>query len=187
MRTIRTYGLRAVAAGVLAAALLASVAGLASAPDVASAAQDGGSFESMLVETGAPAKVAATDAEPLGSVVQAGKRTATPIAPKVTAATYSSRGTTSTRRASSSGGGGSLAQAKSILAGYVSRYPALAGATVSFGNAHGYQAICYYKSGRIVISPSHTASLSAILAHEVWHIIDWRDNGRIDWGESVPR
>jgi hypothetical protein len=20
----------------------------------------------------------------------------------------------------------------------------------------------------------------------VWHVIDWRDNGRIDWGESVP-
>jgi hypothetical protein len=24
------------------------------------------------------------------------------------------------------------------------------------------------------------------MAHEIWHIIDWRDNGRIDWGENVP-
>jgi predicted SprT family Zn-dependent metalloprotease len=62
----------------------------------------------------------------------------------------------------------------------------LAGATVSFGDARGYQAICYYKSGRIVISPSHTASLERIIGHEIWHIIDWRDNGRIDWGENVP-
>ncbi len=57
---------------------------------------------------------------------------------------------------------------------------------MSFGDTKGYQAICYYKSGRIVINPNHTASLSRILNHEVWHIIDWRDNGRIDWGENVP-
>ena len=50
-----------------------------------------------------------------------------------------------------------------------------------------YQAVCYYKSGRILISPTHTASLDKIIRHEAWHIIDWRDNGVIDWGESVPR
>lgn len=79
-----------------------------------------------------------------------------------------------------------LAEARRILAGLIARYPILKGATVSFGDAKGHQAICYYKSGRIVISPTHTASLSRILNHEVWHIIDWRDNGRIDWGENVP-
>ena len=24
------------------------------------------------------------------------------------------------------------------------------------------------------------------MAHEIWHTIDWRDNGVIDWGENVP-
>lgn len=79
-----------------------------------------------------------------------------------------------------------LSEARRILAGLIAKYPILKGATVSFGDTKGYQAICYYKSGRIVINPNHTASLSRILNHEVWHIIDWRDNGRIDWGENVP-
>jgi len=59
---------------------------------------------------------------------------------------------------------------------------------VSIGRTPGgYQAVCYFKSGRILVSPTHTASLRTIMNHEVWHIIDWRDNGRIDWGEAVPR
>ncbi len=29
-------------------------------------------------------------------------------------------------------------------------------------------------------------SIEKILAHEVWHVIDWRDNGRLDWGEDLP-
>jgi hypothetical protein len=81
---------------------------------------------------------------------------------------------------------GEQAQAEAILAGLIAQYPILQGTTVTFGDAQGYQAIAYYQSGRIVISPTHTASLSTILNHEIWHIIDWRDNGRIDWGENVP-
>jgi hypothetical protein len=66
-------------------------------------------------------------------------------------------------------------------------YPILRGATVEVGDTKGNaQAICYYKSGRIIINPNHTVSLERIINHEIWHIIDWRDNGRIDWGESVP-
>lgn len=79
-----------------------------------------------------------------------------------------------------------LAEARRILAEYVARYPILEGSTVEFGDARGYQAICYYQSARIVISTTHTASLERIIGHEIWHIIDWRDNGRIDWGENVP-
>lgn len=78
------------------------------------------------------------------------------------------------------------ARARQLLAGYISKYPILAGTTVSFGDARGYQAISYYQSGRIVISKTHSASLERIIAHEIWHIIDWRDNNRIDWGENVP-
>ncbi len=80
-----------------------------------------------------------------------------------------------------------LSQAKAILAGLIAKYPILAGTTVSIGTTPGgYQAVAYYQSGRILVNPSHTASLSTILNHEVWHIIDWRDNGQIDWGENIP-
>jgi hypothetical protein len=78
-------------------------------------------------------------------------------------------------------------QAKAILASLKTRYHRyLSGATVTMGSARGYQAISYYTSGRIVVSPTHRASLTRIMNHEIWHIIDWRDNGRIDWGERVP-
>lgn len=84
--------------------------------------------------------------------------------------------------------GSELARAKAILASMIARYPILAGTTLSFGKTPGgYQAVTYYKSGRILISPTHTASLDRIVKHEAWHVIDWRDNGRIDWGENVPR
>lgn len=82
--------------------------------------------------------------------------------------------------------GGEKARASMLLKSYIAKYPILAGTTVSIGDARGYQAISYYQSGRIVISASHSASLERIMAHEIWHIIDWRDNGRIDWGENVP-
>lgn len=84
------------------------------------------------------------------------------------------------------GSSGELAQAQAILSGLIAKHSILSGTTVSIGDAHGYQAIAYYKSGRIVISKSHSASLSTILNHEIWHIIDWRDNNKIDWGENVP-
>jgi hypothetical protein len=83
--------------------------------------------------------------------------------------------------------GNTLAQARSILASRIAMYPILRGATVEIGDTKGNaSAICYYKSGRIVINANHKASLERIINHEIWHIIDWRDNGRIDWGESVP-
>lgn len=84
-------------------------------------------------------------------------------------------------------GDGGLARAQVLLAAEIARHPILRGTTVRFGYAQGYQAISYYRSGQIIVSPTHTASLERIMAHEVWHIIDWRDNGRIDWGENVPR
>ena len=116
-------------------------------------------------------------------------RTATPIVVVAPAAPRTARTARTTSTASSSGSSApapSAADAQSILAGYIARYPILAGTTVSYGDAKGAQAIAYYKSGRIVISASHTASLERIIGHEIWHIIDWRDNGVIDWGENVP-
>lgn len=79
------------------------------------------------------------------------------------------------------------ALAQTILDGLKAQYPRYLGtATVEFGNAAGYQAISYYTVGRIVVSSTHTATLRRILDHEIWHIIDWQDNGRIDWGEAIP-
>ncbi len=80
-----------------------------------------------------------------------------------------------------------LAQARAILAGLIRKYPILRGTTVEFGpTPNNAQAVAYYTSGEIVINPNHRASLERIITHEVWHIIDWRDNGRIDWWENVP-
>lgn len=83
-------------------------------------------------------------------------------------------------------GGTELAQAQALLNQQIAAHPILKGATVTFGDARGYQAISYYTSGRIVISTTHTASLERIINHEIWHIIDYRDNGVINWGENVP-
>jgi hypothetical protein len=78
-------------------------------------------------------------------------------------------------------------QARSILRSLIAEHPILEGTIVRIGHTPGtYQAVAYYTEGEIVISPSHTASLSRILNHEIWHVIDWRDNHHIDWGESVP-
>jgi len=63
----------------------------------------------------------------------------------------------------------------------------LDGATVTMGTTpHDEEAVAYYTSGEIVINRAHTVSIDKILAHEIWHIIDWRDNGRLDWKENVP-
>ncbi len=50
----------------------------------------------------------------------------------------------------------------------------------------GEQAVAYYTEGRIVINRAHTVSIEKILDHEIWHVIDWRDNGRLDWQENLP-
>jgi hypothetical protein len=80
-----------------------------------------------------------------------------------------------------------ILQARELLDGLQRKYHYLDGVTVSAGaTPAGHEAVAYYREGRIVISPTRSASIEDILAHEVWHIIDWRDNGRIDWGENVP-
>jgi len=79
--------------------------------------------------------------------------------------------------ASASGG---EEDAWSILAGLIAEYPILEGTSVSFGDAQGYEAITYYRSGTIVISPSHTYPLSTLIYHEAMHILDWRQDNDID-------
>lgn len=132
------------------------------------------------------------------SVRAAGSRVARPASSSKTGATVkaakrttkksASTGTPSTKSGGSNKSAGSeLSQARAILASLISQHPILAGTTVSIGaTPGGYQAVAYFKSGRILISPTHKASLRTILRHEIWHVIDWRDNHKIDWGENVP-
>lgn len=98
------------------------------------------------------------------------------------------RKTSTTRVSSASSSSTSdLHTAQSVLASLKGTYRYLDGVTVSIGKTPGgYQAVSYYTKGRILISPTHRATISRILRHEIWHIIDWRDNGKIDWRESVP-
>ena len=74
-----------------------------------------------------------------------------------------------------------------LLDAQKAKYRLLDGVTVTMGpTPDGKQAVSYYREGEIIVSPQHVASLQKIMGHEIWHIIDWRDNGRIDWGEAVP-
>ena len=78
-------------------------------------------------------------------------------------------------------------QATAILGDLKAGYRYLDGVTVSMGRTpHGEEAVAYYTEGRIVISPTHSADIATILRHEIWHVIDWRDNRRLDWAENLP-
>ncbi|MDY0340875.1 MAG: hypothetical protein RBS17_06655 [Coriobacteriia bacterium] len=194
--TITTPGTRRAAASIAAAVALTLTAGFAPVQP-ADAAQLTGTFRNRLTaESKAASVLASTDAS-LASTIHTATRTTTtvrrPSAPAVstirrttTTTTNTTASTSTTTDSPAAAPTNETTRAQSILAGYIARYPILSGTTLSFGDAKGYQAICYYKSGRIVISPTHTASLESILGHEVWHVIDWRDNGVIDWGENIP-
>lgn len=85
--------------------------------------------------------------------------------------------------AANSGGGGSGATATaggsddgdiySILASF-----GVPGTSIGYGDAHGYEACAYYKSGYIVIDPNHTTDLYTLIAHEINHILAWRESGQ---------
>ncbi len=77
--------------------------------------------------------------------------------------------------------------ASETLAELQAAYTHLDGVTVSIGTTPaGEEAVAYYEDGEIVVSAKHTVGIEKILAHEIWHVIDWRDNGRMDWGEDLP-
>jgi len=171
---------RSTAAGlVLSVALVAVLGGFTPAATPAAYA----ATPATTLEQATPAvKIAAVSARPTVRVARK-LRTSTEVAPA-----SSQTSSKSARTAAYVSTTGELAKAKSILAGLIAKYPILKGTTVTMGTTPGgYQAVCYYKSGRIIVSPKHTANLTTILTHEVWHVIDWRDNGRIDWGENIPR
>lgn len=178
--------MRFITATVLVTLAITLVAGLAPAGVAAQAATDIPVFGNQLSAEAAAGKLAAATDTSLAASLAPRARTATVIQPVAAPKATTARRTSGSAEAAPAGGGDETAEAQSILAGYIGKYPILAGSSVTFGDAKGSQAIAYYKSGRIVISVSHTASLSRIIGHEIWHIIDYRDNGTIDWGENVP-
>jgi len=89
--------------------------------------------------------------------------------------------------AADSGDVDTLERAEEVLSALQERYQLLDGVTVRTGETpEGREAVAYYTRGEIVINPEHALPVESIMHHEIWHIIDWRDNGRLDWGESVP-
>jgi hypothetical protein len=169
---------RSIAIMVAAAAVALS---LAIAPDTALAR---GHLERAVL---VPGRASATAAVVVSQVAQARALASAALAAQTAAEAEAGYSANTHAKITAAARKGDAARAKAILASLKARYPRyLSGVTVSMGNASGYQAVAYYTSGRIVISPKHKASLERILNHEVWHIIDWRDNGRIDWREKVP-
>jgi hypothetical protein len=82
---------------------------------------------------------------------------------------------------------GEEARAQELIGRLSKAYRHLDGVTVRFAKTpKGEEAVAYYTDGEIVINTEHTVSIDEILAHEVWHIIDYRDNGQLDWGENLP-
>lgn len=182
-KTHRTVRLTLTIAGA-SVALLLTMGFTPAANAVASSGT--GSFSSKLAPVSTTSVVVADSGTAAFSTTSAHVRNATTLPTQRQASTFSGSSSSSTSSRSGTAPSSESAQAQAILAGYIAKYPVLQGATVSFGDAKGYQAICYYRSGRIVISPTHTASLERIIRHEIGHIIDWRDNGVIDWGENIP-
>ncbi len=77
-------------------------------------------------------------------------------------------------------------RAREVLAQLAAKFEYLEGTTVEVGpTPDGKEAVAYYTQNEIVVSDHHTVSIEKILAHEIWHIIDWHDNGRLDWGEDL--
>ena len=172
--------LTVVPAGATAAFDPRLTAGDASGPKVEAAAS------APYTAQAAPKRVALLKAKLTSKASKPYSKAQTAEKPRTKSTAKKSTAKKSTAKSTKSSSESDLAAAKRLLRSYTKKYPILKGSTVSIGNARGHQAICYYQSGRIVISPKRKASIKAIMAHEIWHIIDWRDNGRIDWGESIP-
>ncbi|MDP2300195.1 MAG: hypothetical protein Q8M55_05720, partial [Actinomycetota bacterium] len=158
MKNSKRTKVSAVLGSVAAVLVVVLAAGLLSSPSAASAAQYVDNFESKLASAEVARKVVAGTESPTGLEVAAHARSATVIqtvaAPRTTSGTRSTSGvratatptSSTTQAASTSAPAPSKAHAQEILNRYIAKYPSLKGATDAYGDAKGYQAICYYKS-----------------------------------------
>lgn len=163
-------------------AALALTVLVASVPFASGAFAATGTYSTGLAPKAPVAKFSAGTAAPAAATTQREMAAVPAFARKSSTRSARSIG----GRSFSSAGSSELAQAQAILNLHIANHPLLRGTTVSFGDARGYQAISYYTTKRIVISPSHTVSLERILNHEIWHVIDYAADGHINWGENVP-
>ena len=77
-----------------------------------------------------------------------------------------------------------LVLVQQILAYQIVRNPILQGAKVYIQDCpNNWQGCAFYESGTIWIDPDHSASLEKIIIHECNHIIDWRQDGDIDYND----
>lgn len=84
-----------------------------------------------------------------------------------------------------SGGYSEQEQANAILAGIIAQYPILQGTVVYIQQTpNGWEGAAYYKSGVILVNPNHTYPLYDIIYHEAMHVLDWREDGKIDNNDS---
>lgn len=186
-------GIKRAVAALLVTALVAGVTVGILSVGVAQAGASGTNYSPKLNPALQPVvKFESSEAAATFVTASTAKRTVA-IAPAVTQAktnrVMTSRPATSGSTSSATSSSSSTTkqqEAQRILNEFIGRYPILQGTTVTFGDAKGYQAIAYYQSGRIIISPTHKASLYTIIEHECWHIIDYRHHGKIVWGENIP-
>lgn len=94
--------------------------------------------------------------------------------------------TTITTSSTTPGSTDDLRFAQSVINYYITACPILTGTVAEFGDTYGYQAISLGASKKIRLNPNHTVDTRVLIDHEIWHIYDYVDNGRMDWGESVP-
>ncbi len=80
---------------------------------------------------------------------------------------------------------GKLAQAQQILDIQIRKNSILKGTSIYIRDCpNSWQGCAFYELGIIWIDPDHKASLEQIIIHECNHIIDWREDGDIDYDDS---
>lgn len=79
---------------------------------------------------------------------------------------------------------GKAALAQALLNAEIAKNPILVGTTIKIQECpNDWQACAWYKRGEIWVDPDHRAPLERIISHEVAHIIDWREDGDIDYND----
>lgn len=75
-------------------------------------------------------------------------------------------------------------RAEQILSYYIKKYPILAGVKIYVRDCpNNWEGCAYYTKGIILVDPDHKHTLEEIIAHEVRHIIDWREDNKIDYND----
>ncbi len=146
-------------------------------------------FKVKVTQPQVQVEVSATGKTQAKTISSFAQKKATAMAPRLTYVTpqSSSKKSSKTYKKSSKkvvSVSSEQARARRILAKYIARYPILKGTQIYVRQCpYNWQGCAYYKKGVILIDPDHTAPLEKIIAHEVRHIIDWREDHKIDYND----